>query len=78
MNNEDLTPMEKAAIHAVQPVPKTWRPYSFSMQADNGILIIGCETSFYTSGPKKGGLKYLTDKSPKTVLVTPEMSKKFI
>ncbi len=73
MTDEDLNPTELAAIKAAQPVPESWRPYYFDKKS-NGLLVKGCETSFYIKGPRKGERKYLTDKSNKTVLVTREMS----
>lgn len=74
---EELNPMELAAINEAQPAPESWRPYYFDKK-DNGILIKGCETTFFKKGPRKGERKYLTKQSNKTVLVTPEMSKEFI
>lgn len=73
---EKLNPMELAAIDAVQPVPESWRPYYFDKKT-NGILVKGCETTFFKKGKRKGERKYLTKQSSKTVLVTPEMSLKF-
>jgi hypothetical protein len=73
---EKLNPMELAAIEAAQPVPESWRPYYFDKK-ENGILIQGCETTFFKKGARKGAIKYLITESNKTVLVTPEMSLKF-
>lgn len=78
INEEEyLNPMEKAAIAAAQPVPNSWRPYYYD-STENGVVIKGCETTVYKRGQKKGELNFLTKLSNKTVVVTPEMSAKFM
>lgn len=74
--SEKLNPMDLAAIEAAQPVPDSWRPYSYD-RLDNGILIKGCETTVYERGARKGEIKYLVKQSNKTVVVTPEMASKY-
>ncbi|MBJ7265453.1 hypothetical protein [Idiomarina abyssalis] len=74
--DHELNAMEKAAIKAAQPVPESWMPYYFE-RLDNGVLVKGSETTLYRSGPRKGEIKFLPKMTPKTVVVTREMSAKF-
>jgi len=73
---DELNPSELAAIAEVQPTSPTWRPYFYDQQV-NGLLIKGCNTTTYSRGSRKGQTKYLTKEGNKTVLVTPEMAKRF-
>jgi hypothetical protein len=73
---EKLTPMDLAAIEAAQPVPDSWRPYLYD-RLDNGILIKGCETTVCDRGVRKGEIKYLIEKSNKTVVITKEVLSEF-
>jgi hypothetical protein len=67
-----LTGLERAAIRAIN-IP-TWKPYIYE-HVSNGVLIVGCLTTTYKKGKRKGSTKFLTKEENQKVIVTPEMQK---
>jgi hypothetical protein len=59
--------LEESAI-ALANTKEGWRPYYFEA-VRNGIIVKGCQTTTFKSGPRKGKIKYLTNENAMTVLI---------
>ena len=76
MSIEEPNLKERAAINAAQPVPGSWRPYSYERRGCDTWLVKGCATLVSESGPRSGQVVFLPSKDHKTVILTGDMISK--